>query len=168
MKHYILLIDASYSMSNYMYKIIIGLNSFLNRLRNQPQISYVTIAYFNSHMTYLHRLININDLPDLNYTQFSSFGSTALYDSVCTILNDSEFHSPVFNTHFYIVSDGEDCTSKIYNKFQMDTLCNKAKLLSKWSILYFHTDICMDMLEADNKVINLEDDLSSLFENMVV
>lgn len=163
-KHIIILIDNSYSMMDYCDKISTGINSFIEKLylQNTPDKNiYITICFFSSILTYNIKKYNINNIIPVDIFKCGVYSTTSLYDSIAEIFR--EFLEDNCDTSFYIISDGDDNTSRKYNKEKVQELCEFFKTDKKWNIVHCTTDnlnlieyqIGFDINDVDNMLENL-------------
>ena len=70
----------------------------------------------------------------------------------------------------YIITDGDDNSSKKYNKENSEELCQHARQSGLWNIIHFHTDDVLVYLNntTANILYKREDDLSDIFENLSI
>jgi len=168
MFHIIVMIDTSYSMYNRLINIINSLNNFINNLKQKNQNDiYLTVVQFNDKIKYICKLININKIGQFTTDQFNIYGSTALYDSIAEILLDFGSESEIYQ-NLFIISDGEDNVSKNFNNETVNHLCDKAQIFGKWKII--HCNIDVSKLNVQTVIFNPDniDDISSLFDNLLI
>lgn len=170
MLHYIILFDTSYSMTGKINKVLAVINNFILSNKSNNDI-YFTITYFNNDIHFLTKITNINYiykpiiLEDIKY--FGGF--TSLYDSVCEILNDfSTFNN--IQHKLFIITDGEDNSSKYYNKTYTENLCDHFIKQGNWTIIHFHTNDVEGLCNISEDVdIEMEDDrLENIFSNLKI
>ena len=168
MQHYIFTLDTSYSMQGYIPKIVEGINSFVKKLQNLRNNNiYISVIYFNTEITYLYKCVNINKFNSINGNIFINYGTTSLYDSICDILLN--FNVSGLKNNLYIITDGDDNSSKRYTKQNTDELCTQATLSGEWNIIHFHTEEVLEYLNNTTNILyNREDDLSNIFENLEI
>ena len=168
MFHVIIMIDTSYSMYNRLINIINSLNNFVTKLKEKNQNDiYLTVVQFNNNLKYICKLININKIGFFTREQFNIYGSTALYDSMAEILLDFGLDSEI-NQVLFIISDGEDNLSKKYNSNTVNELCEIGKNSQKWNIIHCNTDV--SKLNVQTIIFDPDniDDISSLFDNLLI
>jgi len=165
MRHIIILIDTSYSMENYKNNVINGLNNFINKIKNNYNFSndFLTVCQFNTNMTYLLKTRPVASLNDIifNTSMLKIDGATALYDSIGTIIND--FINTPYETHLFIISDGDDNSSNTYNKIKIEDKC-KFVQNNNWIITHCTTE----NIHIENSILlkyNI-DDISDILSNL--
>ena len=159
----IIAVDTSYSMESFIENMLIGLNKFLIKLKQVSikQPIYLTVISFNTDIQYVIKSVNVNMIDKFYSFQFKSFGMTSLYDTIGQIFLDFGLYSPC-PSHFFIISDGEDNSSKKYNKTTIDGMLNVAKN-NNWKITHCHTDL--NILDIPTLTYNIED-ISNILENL--
>jgi uncharacterized protein YegL len=164
--HIIILIDCSYSMDSHLDNVVFGLNNFLKKLKEKYAYSeniYLTVVCFSTNIKYILEYKNINIINNFSRFDFQTWGSTALYDSICdVILKFKDFNS---KTNLFIITDGDDNVSKIYSKQQTDDICNMAINSGLWNITHCHTD--MNILNIPTIKYDI-DDISNVFDMLKI
>lgn len=161
--HYIILIDTSYSMKSKLHKLITGLNNFVETIRNNPD-TFLSVVSFSKNMYYICRGLEVSKVGIFDMSHFKEFNLTSLYDSICTILIDWEAVPGKHN--LFIITDGDDNSSRKYNKEQTDVLCSGAMFSGNWEIIHCHTEI--SNLMVNKKVVYQVDDISNILDNLVI
>ena len=161
----IIAVDTSYSMMNYIDQVVNGLNKFLIKLKGLSvhHSIYLTVISFNTDVNYVIRCVNVNMVDKFYTFQFNSFGMTSLYDVIGQIFLDFGIYVP-YSSHIFIISDGEDNSSKKYNKNTIDSMLNVAQN-NNWKITHCHTDV--NILDIPTITYNIED-ISSIFDNLSI
>ena len=170
MLHYIILLDTSYSMIGKINKILVAINNFISSNKSNNNV-YFTISYFNNDIHFLRKITNVSfiDKPIMAEDLIYFGGFTSLYDSVCEILNDfSTFHN--IQHKLFIITDGEDNSSKHYNKTYTENLCDHFIKQGNWTIIHFHTNDVEGLCNISEDVdIEMEDDkLENIFKNLEI
>ena len=170
MLHYIILLDTSYSMIGKINKILVAINNFISSNKSNNNV-YFTISYFNNDIHFLRKITNVNYInkPIIAEDLIYFGGFTSLYDSVCEILNDfSTFHN--IQHELFIITDGEDNSSKHYNKTYTENLCDHFIKQGNWTIIHFHTNDVEGLCNISEDVdIEMEDDkLENIFKNLEI
>lgn len=161
----IIAIDISYSMGGYINKVVDGLNNFLLKLKklSDRQCFYLTIITFSTDVKYVAKSVNVNMIEKFYPLQFNCYGMTSMYDAIGQIFLDFGLNSKC-QSYFFIISDGEDNSSKIYNKQTIDGMLNVAQN-NNWKILHCHTDA--NILDVPT-ITYRQEDITSLFENLSI
>lgn len=140
MHHYIFLLDTSYSMYSHISKITLRINQYIEKIREQTEEDViVSIVQFNDDIKYIIKEMELYHLPNIESSHFTLAGTTGLYDAVGILL--SWYSNVPDNLHsLFIISDGEDNVSHIYNKDSVDNLCKQAIDSGTWRITHFNTE----------------------------
>lgn len=163
MKHVIIVIDTSYSMRQYVPKIIKGLNNLLCNLRMQIQDVYLSVYTFSDIIKCIRKTDSVKNIELFSDKDFVYFGTTRLYDTIISVIND--FASERNCTHdMYIITDGDDNHS---DKSEEDAkkICKQALDTGIWKITHCHTDISK---LGVNFVHYKENNIISLLENLSI
>jgi hypothetical protein len=101
---------------------------------------------------------------DKFYTfQFNSFGMTSLYDAIGQVLFEFGTISQ-YPSYFFIISDGEDNSSKNFNKETTDEILTISQK-NNWKITHCHTDT--NILNIPTVTYDIED-IDNLFNNLCI
>ena len=163
----IIAVDTSYSMSGFIAQVINGLNNFLTKLKflsnkNRESI-YLSVVSFNTDVNYVIKSVNVNIIDKFYEYQFNSFGLTSLYDAICHVLLDFGTTAQ-YPSYFFIISDGEDNSSKKFNKQTTDDMLNISQK-NNWKITHCHTDT--NILDIPTVTYNIED-IGNLFDSLCI
>ena len=162
--HIIILLDTSLSMIIHVRNVLNGLNNFIKNLKNQKYNNvYLTLASFNNDISYLFQYININNLSEINENIFEFKGCTSLYDSLCEVISYASTFKD--DTHIFVISDGEDNSSKNYNKESANKMCEMAINVYKYNIVHCHTDTNILNIPTITYDVN---DIEHIFENLKI
>ena len=163
----IVAIDTSYSMSNFIEQVILGLNKFLEKLKclslKNRQDIYLSVISFNTNIFYIIKHVNVNKIDKFYSFQFNSFGMTSLYDVIGEVLIDFGLIASC-SSYFFIISDGEDNSSKKYNKETTDEIVNRAQK-GNWKIIHCNTNV--NILDIPTITYNIED-IANIFDNLSI
>jgi len=134
--HIVCILDKSSSMSFASYNIIKSFNTFSDIQKNERGNANITLVHFNTTVDTICKDIDISDSPELNISNYSCRGMTALYDAIGeTILSINDK-----NVYVIIQTDGEENSSKNFNKEKISALINSKKK-SGWQFLFMGADI---------------------------
>ena len=94
---------------------------------------------------------------------FEFRGFTSLYDSLCEIIS----YATVFkdDTTIFVISDGEDNSSKNYDKESANKMCDIAINIYKYNIIHCHTDTNILNIPTVTYDVN---DIEHIFENLKI
>lgn len=158
--HVIIAIDTSTSMSSYIKNTILGLNNFIDKLKKRKDNIFVSIISFNNNPKYIIKYTRVNDIHFLNDDLFICNGLTCLYDTICLTLSDTKYLMDN-ETHFFIISDGDDTCSQLYKKEHVDEMYEFAKNNYNYKITHCHTDVSILNIPTINYDINFIENLLS-------
>lgn len=158
--HVIIAIDTSSSMFIHIKNAVIGLNNFIQKYKNNS--IFITIITFNNNPKYIVKYTHINDVNFLDDNLFTCYGSTCLYDTICLTLIDIK-NLKDDETHFFIISDGDDNCSRLYKKEDVDEMCIFAKYNYNCITKHCHVDSgIFDIPTINYNIDNIENLLSNL------
>lgn len=160
MAHIIVLIDSSYSMESCMKDVVDGLNNFLEKIRYNHN-TYMSVLTFSKHVKCIVECQNVISIKKFQKTEFSTNGSTALYDSICETV--TKFSKLNLKNNLFIITDGDDNCSVSYTKKNTDDICLEALKSRNWKITHCHTD--SSILNIPTIHYNV-DDISNIFDNL--
>jgi len=169
-KHYIILIDASHSMNDKIENIIFSLNNYISINKNKNDV-YFSIAYFNNQMHFVKKVEHVKSINHpISIHDLKNFGGfTALYDAVCEVI--CEFSSIIeTNVHhnFFIITDGEDNSSRKYDKTQTESICDGAIKSGLWTIIHFHTHDIESLFNISSEIEINNENLENIFANLKI
>lgn len=162
-KHIILLVDKSWSMDSYREQIDKGVARFVEKLKQSIDKIYVSIIFFSNEVSPMYLSVPVRHDTTLDLSDLVIEGCTSLYDSVANVLLEWSVRSYEKNI-LYIVSDGDDTSSKKFSKQTLDAICSEIEKKGLWKIVYCNTD--MSNLNVENninyKISEIEDLLGHL------
>jgi hypothetical protein len=163
MKHTIVAIDTSLSMRNYIASAVCGLNEFTARLKLSDPDSYISVLWFNDGWNYVVKASPILFTPLFTISEFSCRSTTSLYDFVYWLVN--EWIAFQHLTSLYIISDGDDTTSKIHSELDTTTLCKNATDIRNWAITHCSTDTSK-LIDHTNQIRYNPDDIENMMAGL--
>ena len=92
-------------------------------------------------------------------------GATALYDSIGNIINEFINTNAHFETHLFIISDGDDTSSYIFDKVKIEDKCKVAQS-NNWIITHCTTE----NIHIENSILMKYDidDISDILSNLSI
>ena len=87
--HYVVIADASGSMTSAVSDVREAINAHLIDLQNQPK-AWVSVRVFDHRLMTVHDCVRPADAPPLTEDDYNAWGSTALYDAVAKTLLDTD------------------------------------------------------------------------------
>lgn len=163
--HIIILIDVSYSMGMHIHNFVYSLNNFLKQLKHKNSETYITLAQFNTSLSFICEYKNINLINSFQPSEFNIHGTTALYDAIYNTIKKISSNTHFTNTKFFIISDGDDNASFKHDKEDTDKILNEAINIGKWEIIHCHTDI--SLLKVSSVIYDINN-ISDIFSNLKI
>jgi len=148
------IIDRSTSIRSYrlVEKTIEGFNSFLNEQKEEEGEANLTMCLFDGGNEDSYEIrydgVNINDIPELNNDTYSPRGMTAMYDAigvtidkVKTRINNMDESDRPAKVVFLIMTDGEENSSKEYDRTQVANLIQECEDELDWAFVFIGANI---------------------------
>lgn len=115
------IIDESGSMRNSRSDTIGSFNSLINEHKNieDDVDAFVVTNFFNTSNHFVHEATYVQDVEDITEQDYSPKGGTALLDAIgdtVSYLDELVEESPDSSVMLVIITDGEENSSKRYNK----------------------------------------------------
>ena len=124
----IFVIDKSGSMSNLVDDTIGGFNSFLKRQQEIDGKATLTTILFDSSWKILHDGVDIREVKPMTTSDYTAGGMTAMLDAIGEVINrvqdrhDKLGKERPDNVLFVITTDGEENSSRKFNKTQIEKM----------------------------------------------
>jgi Mg-chelatase subunit ChlD len=134
-KDIIVVLDESGSMKCMGNEPAEAVNTFIKEQKEACD-GKVSMYTFNSNVTTHYTDTPIKDVQE--FKKYSPDGFTSLYDAIGTAINNKKEN--VKGVCMVIVTDGQDNTSKEFNKKSILELINKMKKENDWQIVYLASD----------------------------
>ena len=141
------IIDKSGSMGSMKNTAISGFNEFINEQKEIEGNALVSTILFSTNHTVLYEDINVKDCYELNNENYITGGMTSLYDAICVNIDkeiDKLGNLPLEErpekTLCVILTDGEENSSKLYNKEKTKELINEMRNGFKWEFIFLGAD----------------------------
>lgn len=106
--HISFLLDKSGSMGSIRSAAIQGFNSFIAEQREVPGEATLTLAQFSGSMQVTFSGVPLGSVGNLDVYSYAPGGSTALYQSICTLIDREMLAHPEEQVIFAILTDGDD------------------------------------------------------------
>ena len=163
-KHFIILVDVSFSMTNHIHKFVYALNKFLYTLKQDNfNQNYITVGQFSHIVKYICEYKDVKNIEHFDICQFNVFGTTALYDAIFhTIKATKDIEA---YTSMYIISDGDDNASFYTNKNDIDKIMLEMIEDKRWNIV--HCNIDMNMFNVPTVKYDM-DELANIFDKIII
>lgn len=139
----ICVIDKSGSMEPTKNDSIGGFNNFLKQQKELPGDAILTLTLFDTDYATLYNGTPIKDAAGLTNVNYSPSGHTAMYDAICHTIDivgerlskTDEANKPE-KVMFVILTDGEENSSKEYNKEQTLSKIKQQTDVYKWEFVF--------------------------------
>lgn len=153
--HQVLILDESGSMQPMKDSVVSGVNEILSSIRSLDgkEVSYlVTIIKFNSFVSVLCTGNKVEELGEMESSEYQPRDLTALYDAIGKGVCEVErLRTPSDNVVITIFSDGNDNCSRDYDKTMISSLI-KRKKGANWEFIFVGTP----GLESEARDIGIE------------
>lgn len=138
-------IDKSGSMKSLQSATIEGFNEFLDDQKKLKDKAVFSLILFSSpgREDIVFNSVDINEVDELNYDNYTPKGTTALYDAIgksikamknrIKKLDKNERPSRVV---FLIITDGEENSSRIYDRDKVFKMISKREEKDGWNFVY--------------------------------
>lgn len=137
------IIDNSGSMGMIKDAAIEGFNNFIKKQKELAGEAVVSVILFNEEHSYVAKRENINEVALLTRETYITNGSTALNDTLGTVINDvaqnivsMKRKDQPSKVLFCIVTDGEENASKEFSEKQVRHLVEYRKEMFKWDFMF--------------------------------
>lgn len=137
--HILFVLDESGSMAIVRDKTISGFNEFVANLKNDHGEASVvfSLVKFNTEFKPVFVSKSLNILPELDYSNYSPSGLTALFDAVAYGVNTILSGMPDEDRALVIImTDGEENSSKEFNREQIFNLIAEKEQSGNWTFTY--------------------------------
>lgn len=122
--HIVALLDRSASMQMIIAEMRAGFNNFINEQKKLESECTLTVVQFDNYYDKIFDFVPINEFTELNEKNYTPRGSTALIDSMYSLIEDTGIKlasmgeaSRPENVLFIVITDGqENASTKHTNK----------------------------------------------------
>lgn len=155
----IFVIDASGSMSHLVGDTIGGFNGFIESQKAIEGKATLTTVLFDSTWKILHDGIDINEVKPMTNADYVASGMTAMLDAIGEVINRVQDRHDELGSEkpdkvlFVITTDGEENSSKKFNKSQIEKMIKHQTKGHGWEFIFLGAN--MDAVkEAESIGIN--------------
>jgi len=141
------IIDKSGSMQSMLDAAINGFNSFLEDQKSVEGKAVVSTIMFSGNYKILYENMDIQNCLYFNKENYQPEGSTALYDCLCSVLNKEidnlgnlSLEERPEKTLCIILTDGEENSSKKYNREDVKRMITEMREDFKWEFIFLGAD----------------------------
>ena len=150
--YYLLIVDASSSMSPLLKSTISGVNEQIDTIKQLetefPDQKYnMSFIYFNSSVTIEYTQKNASKLEHINESNYRCSGMTALLDAIgvgVTSLNEkiqSKIESGEATAVVVIITDGEENSSREYDGSKVKSMIKELQNTGRWTFTFVGANI---------------------------
>jgi len=142
----VVVMDKSSSMYHLTNDTIGGFNQFLNEQKKVDGKANVTLVQFDSSYHFVHKGVNIQDVPDLNDKTYIAGGTTALLDAVGRGIIETEGRIKKMRRKpdqviFMIITDGYENSSREFQRDQIAKMVKDKQDVEKWDFMFVGANI---------------------------
>jgi uncharacterized protein YegL len=182
------LLDKSGSMERLRNDTIGGFNHFLKEQKDVPGEAFLTTVLFNDKYKLLHDRVNIRDVKPVGKRDYSTAGNTALLDAlgktiddIGVKLRDTDESERPDKVIFFIITDGEENSSRKYSKEKVKAMVELQRNTYSWEFLFLganvdsfaeassigvSTDNAFDYADDSEGVFSVHDAMSKAVSNL--
>jgi len=139
----VVVIDKSGSMDSVTNDAIGGFNAFLKSQKEAPGEAKMTVVLFDTTYSFYAANVDVKSVNPLDNNSYKPQGGTALYDAVGTAIDeigkklaDMEEKDRPSKVVFAILTDGEENSSKKYNRQKVFNQIATQRDTYKWEFLF--------------------------------
>lgn len=146
--HITVLLDESSSMGHLAEATRAGFNSFLEEQKAGPGRATMTVCKFSSGYKILSSMRDIKQVEELTTGTYNPMGNTALLDAMGTCINELGASLAALPEEkrpgkvlFLVITDGEENSSRTFNKKQIAAMVKTQEETYKWNFLYLGANV---------------------------
>lgn len=144
----IFILDRSGSMRNLQKDTIEGFNSLIEKQKIEKSETTITTVLFDHEYKLIHENIDIKEVKLLTDHDYYARGTTSLYDAIgITInkvgayLNSLEESKRPGQVRVVIITDGEENSSREFNKDQIKEMISHQTEKYNWEFIYLGANV---------------------------
>ena len=151
----IFVLDASGSMSRLTNDTVEGFNGFVEKQKDDTKTTITTVL-FNTNSWTLHDGIDVYEISPMTDKEYRAGGSTALLDAIGDTINkvqdrhDNMDKDKPDNVLFVITTDGEENSSRRFNKSQIQKMIKHQTNGHGWEFIFMGAN--MDAVQEANDI----------------
>lgn len=135
----VVILDESGSMETIKNNMLNSLNDLIKEQKEiKERPSTFTLVKFNDKINVKYENFPLEEIKLLKSYDYIPSGSTALYDAIGYTINRFRNERDVL---MVIITDGQENSSKKYNKEFVTTKLNEKKKYNNWSYVYLSCDL---------------------------
>lgn len=137
----IFILDKSGSMSNVARSTVVNFNEQVQQMKENSKEQDITCSLITFNGDVFEHLWNVNasDIEEVDENGYETIGGTALYDAIGYAINKTKqtFEGTKDIAHLvYILSDGEENSSKKYSQQILSNLIKECDAEGNWTFSY--------------------------------
>ncbi len=135
----VVILDESGSMESIRKNMLDSLNDLIKeqkQIKERP--ATFTLIKFNDKINRKYENLPLEEMNLLSSEDYIPSGSTSLYDAIGTTINRFRNERDVL---MVIITDGQENSSKKYNKQFVSTKLDEKKKYNNWSYVYLSCDL---------------------------
>lgn len=131
------ILDMSGSMMDVWDATIDSYNEYINGLKATGGKFKVSLTVFDTVNEHPYTALDLNKVPKLTRDIYAPRGGTALYDAVCTTLNEVKYKLTRLDKALaVIITDGGENSSHEFSEKQFIALKDQLEEQGNWSFVY--------------------------------
>lgn len=145
----VFIIDKSGSMCSMKDDVIGSFNDFIKKQKEELKGELnASLYFFADNLTTVFKDKNIKDVEELSEDSYRTYGSTAMNDAICTVIDEVgrdldkmyEYEKPS-TVMVVIITDGFENSSKKYNTYDVKERITHQTDKYSWQFVYLGADI---------------------------
>lgn len=141
--HIVALLDRSASMTTIISEMRTGFNNFINEQKKLDGECTLTVVQFDNYYDKIFDFVPINEFTELNSKNYTPRGSTALIDSMYSLIEDTGLKlskmgeaSRPENVLFIVITDGQENASKEHTNKELKEKIKHQEDKYNWQFTY--------------------------------
>jgi len=141
--HISVVLDKSGSMESCLKDTIGGFNQFLKTQKELKGDATFTMVQFNCNYDMIVDMLPLKNVEELSNENYCPNGGTALLDAIGRTINnveskinDKDENAKPEKVIFVIITDGEENSSKEFNREQIMQMINNHRSEQKWEFVF--------------------------------
>lgn len=137
-------LDNSGSMNFKTKDAIDGFNGYLEGIRET--VPFLTLGLFNDKLNKMYNVVPTKNVQPLTTTTYRAGGSTALYDTIGTLVADTERYiesnpGVISEVIVTIFTDGQENGSTTYSLASIKNLITKKEAEGNWTFVFMGSEL---------------------------
>jgi len=135
----VMVLDESGSMSSIKTNMIKSINDLITEQKQvKERQATFTLVKFNDRINRVIKNKHLNNIRKLSENDYQPNATTALYDAIGDTINWFRNERDVL---MVIVTDGQENSSRRYNKTMVTNMIEDKKRFNNWSYVYLSNDL---------------------------